>query len=341
MMIAGKRELAARALLWSGATELMRFLPARDSLLVLTYHRIGNAAGDIFDPEVFSATAEEFERQVAYLKRRLDVVTLDEALDFIDGSAKDAKKRCRALITFDDGYLDNYQFAFPILRSLGVQGVFFLPTDLVGSSYVPWWDQIAFLLRTARRKRFSLHYPDSLEVDLDRDGFTASLRTVQHLFGRPENHNEERFMQDLIKETQGDSLPPVARRFLNWDEAREMLAGGMAIGSHTQSHAILSQLSPEKQTEELIRSRAVLGDKLGITAEALAYPVGGRASFTEATQKIARKAGYRAAFSYYGGTNLPGSINAYDVQRNTVDTQSLRRFFVQASIYRLAAKFWP
>jgi hypothetical protein len=103
----GKRELLARGLLWSGASFLLAQLPVRDSLLVLNYHRIGNAEDDLFDPGVFSATAEEFDNQIAYLKRRLSLVTLEEALAFIDGTEKEKTRCCRVLITFDDGYLDN------------------------------------------------------------------------------------------------------------------------------------------------------------------------------------------------------------------------------------------
>jgi peptidoglycan/xylan/chitin deacetylase (PgdA/CDA1 family) len=156
--------LLARGLLWSGASFLLSQLPARDSLLVLNYHRIGNAEDDLFDPGVFSATAEQFDNQIAYLKRRLSLVTLDEALAFIDGTIKEKTRRCRVLITFDDGYLDNYEIAYPILRSHGAQGVFFLATGMVGSCELPWWDRIAYLVKTARRRRFSLRYPAELSI---------------------------------------------------------------------------------------------------------------------------------------------------------------------------------
>jgi hypothetical protein len=73
----GKRELLARGLLWSGASILLSQLPAADSLLVLDYHRIGNPDDDLFDPGVFSATAEEFSDQITYLKRRVSPVTLE------------------------------------------------------------------------------------------------------------------------------------------------------------------------------------------------------------------------------------------------------------------------
>jgi hypothetical protein len=67
----GKRELLARGLLWSGASFLLSRLPARDSLLVLNYHRIGNPDDDLFDPGVFEATADQFNDQISHQKRRV------------------------------------------------------------------------------------------------------------------------------------------------------------------------------------------------------------------------------------------------------------------------------
>src|SRR5690348_12857628 len=95
----GKREWLARSLYWSGAAFLLSNLPPRDMLLVFNYHRIGNAADDPFDPGVFSATAEQFDEQISYLKHRFSLVTLEEALAFVDGT-RDKAPRCRALITF-------------------------------------------------------------------------------------------------------------------------------------------------------------------------------------------------------------------------------------------------
>ena len=337
----GKRELLARGLLWSGASFLLSQLPARDSLLVLNYHRVGNPDEDLFDPGVFSATAEEFGDQISYLKRSLSPVTLEEALAFIDGTLKETARRCRVLITFDDGYLDNYTVAYPILRSLGVQGVFFLATDTVGSSRVPWWDHIAYLVKTARRRAFSLRYPADLAVDIDRNGLTESLQAILKLYKRPENADAARFIRELAEATQGDDPPATLRRFLSWDEAREMIRGGLAIGSHTHSHHVLSQLEPARQLEELSQSRAILKEQLGIEADALAYPVGAQASFTGRTQALAQDAGYRAAFSFYGGTNLPGRIAPYDVKRIGIGGQSRSRFRVQVSVCRFTGRFWP
>jgi peptidoglycan/xylan/chitin deacetylase (PgdA/CDA1 family) len=340
-MLPGKREMLARGLLWSGATILLGQLRERDLLLVLNYHRIGNSDDDPFDPGMFSATGDQLYEQISYLKRRVSLVTLEEALAFVDGTSREKTPRCRVLLTFDDGYLDNYQVAFPILRTHGVQGVFFLATGMVGSSHIPWWDQIAFMVKTARKRRFRLRYPADLAVDVDENAMTKSLRDILRLYKRPENTDAARFVRELAEEAKGDDPPRTVRRFIDWNEAREMLAGGMAIGSHTHSHQVLSQLEPEQQRQELAQSRALVRESLGIEADALAYPVGRTDSFSDQTQRLAREAGYRAAFSFSGGTNMPGDGSLYDIKRVGVDDQSWSRFRVQAAICRVTGNYWP
>jgi peptidoglycan/xylan/chitin deacetylase (PgdA/CDA1 family) len=339
----GKRELLSQALLRSGAAFLMGQLPQRNLLLVLNYHRIGNHDDDPFDSEVFSTTGDQLNDQISYLKRHSSVVTLEEAVAFVDGTINEKSRhhRCRVLLTFDDGYRDNYEIAFPILRSHGTQGVFFLATGLVGSCEVPWWDQIAYLMKTARRHRFCLRYPAELQVDFDKNGMAKSLRDVLDLYKRPENTDPTRFMCDLTEEVKGNDLPGAMRRFLNWNEAREMTSGGMAIGSHTESHHVLSQLRPDQQRQELAQSRALLREELGTEVDALAYPVGAASSFSDQTMQLAQEVGYRAAFSFYGGTNLPRRTQRYDIRRVAVCGQSWPRFRVQTTVCRLTGNFWP
>ena len=246
------------------------------------------------------------------------------------------------MITFDDGYLDNYQIAYPILRSHGAQGVFFLATSMVGSSEMPWWDRIAYLVKTRAQTPDSLSaIRHELAVDIETNGIDASLNHILKFYKLPDNSNPAHFLQELAQEAGGEESPATPRRFLDWTEAREMIAGGMAIGSHTHSHCVLSQLPPESQREELSQSRNILRDKLGIAARALAYPVGGKTSFTAETQDAARQAGYRAAFSFYGGTNLPNGINPYNVNRIGVGGQSMNRFRVQTAICRVSGSYWP
>jgi peptidoglycan/xylan/chitin deacetylase (PgdA/CDA1 family) len=120
-----------------------------------------------------------------------------------------------------------------------------------------------------------------------------------------------------------------------------MTVGGMAIGSHTHSHHVLSQLEPDRQYQELSQSRTILKEQLGIEAEVLAYPVGHEVSFSNQTQRIARESGYRAAFSHHGGTNKQGNTSPYDVKRTKMDSLSWGRFRVQTAVCRITGRYWP
>jgi hypothetical protein len=84
-----------------------------------------------------------------------------------------------------------------------------------------------------------------------------------------------------------------------------------------------------------------LKEKLGVEADVLAYPVGARTGFTKETQNVALDAGYRAAFSLYGGTNLPGRTSPYNVNRISVDDKSWTRFRVQTNVCRATGSYWP
>lgn len=338
----GQREQLARVMSKSGLSSLLSLMPAKDSLLVLTYHRIGNADSDPWDPAVISATAEEFDEQVSYLKRKHALVTLEEALAFVDGSHKSKSRQCRILMTFDDGYLDNYQIAFPVLKSHGAQGVFFLCSNIVGSAYVPWWDHIAYLVKSGNRKKFSLSFPQMLEVDIEKNGLAESLRKILNLFKTPEKIDMDRAIRELKEVVGGKDLPTDMRRYLTWDEAREMLAGGMAIGAHTHTHAMLSKLSEDEQRRELTLSRDIISEKLGIKVDSLAYPFGSRTAFTRKTEQIAEELGFRGAFSYYGNVaNQRQNLERYNLKRVTVGSQSWTRMKVQIEIGRVSGAFWP
>ncbi|HEY3704760.1 MAG TPA: polysaccharide deacetylase family protein [Terracidiphilus sp.] len=338
-----KRDVLARCMYWSGGVLLSNYLPAKNSLLVLLYHRLGNPSEDPYDRGVFSATGEQFDDHIRYLKRNFSPITLEEAEDWITGPARCESRGCRVLVTFDDGYLDNYEIGFPILRSHGVQGVFFLSSSLVGSSAVPWWDEIAYLLRTARNKRFTLQYPVELAVNIAEERISEGIRKVINLYKTPENQDPERFMEGVRDAVQGDDLGPSVRRFLDWDEARAMVRGGMAIGSHCHSHRVLSKLDATQQGVELSHSRSVLQERVGMPINSVAYPVGIKDSFSTQTERLAREAGYKVAFSNHGGVNLSEDLlNPYDVRRVGVSTaQDKIRFRVQATSARLTGKFWP
>jgi peptidoglycan/xylan/chitin deacetylase (PgdA/CDA1 family) len=335
-MVRGKREFAARAGAALGLVSVLGAAPKRNVLLVLNYHRIGNPDETLYDPGVFSATAEEFDDQVRYLKRHFHVATAGEVVAMATG---ETPVRPSVLITFDDGYLDNYTLAFPVLRSHNAQGLFFLPTSFIGTAHLPFWDVIAYLVRHSRNQRIQLTWPDVVDFDLATQ--PDALMKILRLSKTPAVTDLDRFIAGL-QDACGTSLPPEhnQRRFMNWDEAREMHRAGMAFGSHTHNHEILAKLSPVRQSEELRESRITLERELGRPIDILSYPDGSRQAFSPATVEAARANGYRAAFSFYGGMNRPGDLNSFDIRRCGVERPSASRFRLQTTLALATASVW-
>ncbi len=335
----GKRELVARTFETAGLTRLLELMPQRRVLMVLNYHRIGDASESVYDSGVFSATAAEFDFQVAYLKKRFHMATAGEAIEIVEGRSRPAG--ASALITFDDGYVDNFTSAFPILRSHGVQGLFFLPTGMVGTNHLPWWDHIAFVVKQSRAAKIDLSYPQPASFDLAGAAREAAVAGILRLYKSPCTKDSTRFLREL-EQACGAHLPDEERPacFMNWDQARLMQAGGMAFGSHTHSHSVLTTLTAQQQEEEFRQSRRILESELQTHVDVLAYPVGGRHCFSAESIAGLRNAGYRAAFSFYGGLNRPGGTDLFDIRRVAVSGQSPCRLRLQASVGAMTGSRW-
>jgi peptidoglycan/xylan/chitin deacetylase (PgdA/CDA1 family) len=335
----GKREWVAAICESTGVTGLLERLPSRRLLVVLNYHRIGNAYETPYDSGTFSCTAPEFDWQIGYLSNHYKMTALEESLEMLEGSV--ALTEPTFLITFDDGYIDNYRIAFPILRRHGVQAVFFAPTSFVGTGKLPWWDAIAYIVKRSSKTRISLNYPEPRTFDLVQEGVNRCIMHILALYTQPAMQNHDRFVDEL--ERICDSSRPLGdaeRCFLSWDEAREIQEAGMAFGSHTHRHEILSKLSKESQTEELFVSREILQHELGRKIDTLAYPVGARHTFSAETVEALRQTQYRAAFSFYGGFNKPGTTRAFDICRCAVAGQSRARLRLQTALGTSTGRGW-
>src|SRR5690606_39209820 len=127
-----------------GLVGLLERFGSRPGLAVLAYHRILSPHGHPYDRALIEATPEQFDDQMAMLRKRYAVLDPGELAELIRHPSK-IRSFCVAL-TFDDGYLDNYTVAFPILKSHGLRATFFLPTSYVGTRHLPWWDRVAHVV---------------------------------------------------------------------------------------------------------------------------------------------------------------------------------------------------
>ena len=309
-----KRKMLAQLFSMTGSIGLLERFQRNSLMLVLVYHRIGDANSAPFDSGVFSCGPQALDRQVQALKKQFNVISLAEANRIIEGQS--ALERNSVLLTFDDGYRDNYDLAFPILQKHGVEGLFFLPTSFVGSRTLPWWDQIASLIKASKQRRIDLTYPVARSFLMERGDRQAVIRSALRLYRDARTTDGDQFIKRLAEVCDVPRITQAPERiFLSWDEARTMKRAGMSFGSHTHSHPLMNKLSFNDQVEELCRSRSMLEAELGGTIDTVAYPVGSANAFSSTTFEAMQQTGYRKGFSYYGGVNQYGNISPFNVLR--------------------------
>src|SRR5688572_8786152 len=198
-------------------------MPAMRGLVVLNYHRIGDPSATPYDPGTFSGTADDLYEHVRLFKRRHAIVTLDEAIDL--ALARRPAKRPAILMTFDDGYRDNWSVALPVLESLSAPAAFFLVPAFLDGNTLPWWDVIAYVVKHSRKRRFTLAYPARAEFDLG-NGLSAVIRDVLHLYKSPATTDTARFMERLHEACDCGPPAPNPLLFLSWREAQQLAARG-------------------------------------------------------------------------------------------------------------------
>lgn len=297
--------------------EVLDFLWSRlpVGLYVFNYHRVGDAEATPFDPNVFSCDADTFREHVRLFKAHFDVLDAESLTRVVrDG----ALKRRAAVLTFDDGYRDNFTTAFPILQEENATALFYLPTALIDTPTIPWWDEIAWLVKNTKETTIRASFIHS-PIPRVANKIQATIGQVLAAFKASPTPAEVKVgeLRSALKCTLAESKH--GPLFMSWSEAKAMSDGGMDIGSHAHSHQILAHLSREEQRRELELSKGILEERIGRPIETVAYPVGTEQAFNKDTLALAAACGYKVGFSYIQGVNTPGKMRQFELRRVAVD----------------------
>jgi peptidoglycan/xylan/chitin deacetylase (PgdA/CDA1 family)/glycosyltransferase involved in cell wall biosynthesis len=279
-----------------GVLSFYRKLHAKE-LAVLLYHGVKPAGGAQLDN--LHVPVEQFRRQMRWLKRHFTPVSLEQALAGLDG--RSPLPRRPVLVTFDDAYQNNLQIAWGILQELEIPAALFVPTDFVEHGLSYWMEELEAGLLSTNVQSIRLPVPDGEVLwlrtsDQRRATFWSLSNTLKSL---PERERQA-VWADLKQQLQceGNCLP--AEKRLSWPELQQLARAGIAIGSHTSSHALLTRLPLAEVKGELQRSKQELESRLGVPVESFAYPNG---DWNRDVRRLLKEAGYRAAFTVQPGFN--------------------------------------
>jgi peptidoglycan/xylan/chitin deacetylase (PgdA/CDA1 family) len=280
-------------------------------LRILKYHRIASPdTSPHLDPALVSATPESFRNQMEHLAGRYAPVSLRQVVEAFTGGAP--LPRGAVHVTFDHGYRDFGETAWPILRELGIPVTLFVPTAYPGCAGREfWWDRVRRAM-VAGRLAHAGPSPGTLALAPDRPlhGPAAIGSARELLEDLP--HDEAEELADRICAAAAVPRAPEDRRVLSWHELRVLGREGVTFGSHTHHHVSLPAVGEARRRWEIRRSLDDLHRDLHMEDAALSYPYG---AVDDDVIRVAREEGCVLGFTGQEGVNRPGTTDPMRLMR--------------------------
>ena len=274
---------------------------------VMTLHHVRPPRRGQFQPNrLLEVNPDFFARVIRRLRRSgADLVSLDEMHRRM--TKRDFAKRF-VCITFDDGYRDTLECAYPVLKKYAVPFAVYVATGFTDRVGEMWW--LALEAVIANNELIGLR--------MDGQDRWFNCRTVdekravfEHLYWWLRRRETEEELRQVVRELAAryniDIVKFCADLCMTWQELAGLAADPLVtIGAHTVNHVILAKVSDTEVRSELENSRAVIEAALGVRPQHFAYPVGDRTSAGSREFRIAAELGYKTAVTTRPGAIFPG-----------------------------------
>lgn len=281
----------------------------RRRIRVLIYHGIPDrdAADPITNRYGYSLTAEELERHVAYLARRCQVTSLEDAL----AGRGLSRTRINVVISFDDGYANNFTNGFRILERAGMPAVYALTTGFVGRREPLWNDVVEFAVTRAAARAVAFDWDgERYAWDLAREEQRVALYDWLLVQCTSIQQTDRDALLERAVEALGVEGMPAAvfdepeYRPMERDSIRAMVDSGLAeFASHGVRHHLLTRLGTAERRAELVRSKREVEELTGQPCRTFCVPGG------QYDARIAQElfdVGYERVLTSDGGFGFPG-----------------------------------
>jgi peptidoglycan/xylan/chitin deacetylase (PgdA/CDA1 family) len=235
-----------------------------------------------------------------WLAKHFQIVPLAEIETMVLERRKPKKPYCA--ITFDDGYRNNFENAWPILKELGLSATIFITTGFLDEKRPLWVDHLEYAINMSRTQSFALSWPEgekkySIGTTAEKIAADAEIR---ERLKKISDFGRNQLLDELVNQTGArlstvlDNQPDYAP--LSWDQVREMAARGITFGAHTINHPILSRLPKDQQEKEIAESIERIKAEIG-ECRHFAYPNGQLGDWNAETVEILRSQGIMTAWT--------------------------------------------
>jgi peptidoglycan/xylan/chitin deacetylase (PgdA/CDA1 family) len=295
---------AFKAIALTGADRWGRGL-AQGAGVILTLHHVRPARPDGFQPNrLLEITPEFLDATLSLIKAEgYDLVSLDEAVMRL---ASPRRGRFFVALTFDDGYRDNLDHAWPVLAKHGAPWTLFVTTGFADRTARLWWLELEEAIRALPRVEVSL--PDG-RFSARSESDAEKQRAFDGLYWRLRKQPEAILLSAISRLAAQAGVEPsalVERECLPWETLRALSgAPGVSIGAHTHTHPMLAKHDAGFAEEEIAGSRARIEAEFGIPVRHFAYPVGDQTSAGPRDFALAAAAGFASAVTTRPGHLFP------------------------------------
>jgi len=293
--------LGSKFIAKTGIPQLFHRLAYRDQLTVIMYH------GIIKEPLIIEdwcfIDEHSFHLQIEYLKRYFEIVSLSEG---VRRMGRGEIKRPTVVITFDDGYQNNFDVAFPILWEEGIPATIFLTTGLINTDDTVWYGRVNLALSKTQRTHIEWN---GFKFDLSRSDLKAKASTaIQESLKKLEHPKLMAAIRRMTSELGDDPDCSIAMdspfRMLDKKAIGEMAASGLIeFGAHTHHHSILSHLSDGERENEIRQSTDAVYELTGQPCKYFAYPNGRAEDYNSKTIQDLKTCGIQIAVTTISGPN--------------------------------------
>jgi peptidoglycan/xylan/chitin deacetylase (PgdA/CDA1 family) len=289
------RNTAKKILVSSGTLRFAQKL-AEPAAVVLRYHSIQE------HPEQYENTigcdsihsTAVFARHMELIARQFHAVSLDDIALFLQGK-KSLPERA-IVITFDDGYKDNFCFAAPILNRFGIPGTFYALVDAVDRSAAPWYCRLRQAFWTARNSKWTDEANGTTYNLSNPEARLTAFMKVAEAGAKANPTAREELIKNAITLLDPEPFPNESSLMMTWDDARTLARSGHIVGSHTMTHPNVAQVSVDDAHRELRDSKLKLEQELGSPIKHFSYPHPALfPQWNETTLKITEELGYTTA----------------------------------------------
>lgn len=310
------KNIVAYFLYYTGVLFYLKNKKLSDKLIVLTYHRIlpMEKIDESFSNTGIIVKPETFDKHLDFLQKQFKITTIDSFYSIINSGKTSSSPSC--LITFDDGWVDNYLYGFPILKKNNLPATIFLPTGYMENNDLFWQEKLCRLIYMLVSKNAKEANNLLANHGVEIENITPSLLKVEikecvnKLKSRPYK-DIDNLIQEISKILEYTGSETHIDQYMNWNHIREMSKYNISFESHAHSHKILTRLEKDAVKDELLKSAEIIGRELDKKVKYIAYPNGDSDS---EIQELAQANGYLLGFGTKRGINSSSS-NLYDIKR--------------------------